>query len=192
MIVTKTSLSGALIVDLELRQDARGFFARTFCAREAEKHGINPTVVQCNVSFNHKAGTVRGLHFQLAPATETKLVRCTRGAILDVIVDVRPNSPTYLQHVAVELTADNRRALYVPGMFAHGYQALSDGAEVSYQTGEFYTPGHERGYRHDDPALGIVWPLPVTEISEKDRTWPLIERPGTAGAQGPGMRGGDR
>lgn len=175
MIFTETELKGAFIIDLEKRQDHRGFFARTFCAREFEAHGLKPTVAQCNLSFNHKKGTLRGMHYQIAPATETKLVRCTQGAIYDVIVDMRPDSPTYLSYIGVELTADNRRALYVPEMFAHGYQALTDGAEVVYQVGEFYTPGYECGLRYDDPRLGIEWPLAVTEISAKDAAWPLIE-----------------
>lgn len=175
MIFTETSLPGAFLLDLEEKPDDRGFFARTFCQTEFEAHGLKPVVAQCNLSYNHRAGTLRGMHYQVPPATETKLIRCTRGAILDVIIDMRPESPTYLQHVAVELTADNRRALYVPDMFAHGYQALTDGAEVTYQVGEFYTPGHERGLRHDDPAFGIDWPLPVTVISEKDAGWPLFE-----------------
>lgn len=136
-------------------------------------------VVQANLSYNHRAGTLRGMHYQLPPAAETKLVRCTQGAILDVIVDLREGSPTYLQHIAVELTAENRRALYVPEMFAHGYQALTDGAEVVYQVGEAYTPGYERGLRHDDPQLGIQWPMPVTVISAKDQAWTLLsEREG--------------
>ncbi|WP_027483717.1 dTDP-4-dehydrorhamnose 3,5-epimerase [Deinococcus pimensis] len=174
MIFTETMLGGAFVIDVDVREDERGFFARTFCQREFEAHGLKPDVAQCNLSFNHRAGTVRGMHYQLAPAAETKLVRCTRGAILDVIVDLRPDSPTYLRHVAVELSEDNRRALYVPELFAHGYQALTDGAEVTYQVGEFYTPGFERGLRHDDPRLGIAWPLPVTVISAKDAAWPLL------------------
>lgn len=175
MIFTQTKLKDAYIIDLELRGDDRGAFARTFCAQEFEAHGLKPTVAQCNLSFNYKAGTLRGMHYQLPPAAETKLVRCTKGAIYDVIIDMRPNSPTYLQHIGVELTADNRRALYVPEMFAHGYQALTDGAEVVYQVGEFYTPGYERGLRYDDPAFGIEWPMPVTVISAKDAAWALFE-----------------
>ncbi|MBK1986696.1 dTDP-4-dehydrorhamnose 3,5-epimerase [Sphaerospermopsis aphanizomenoides BCCUSP55] len=175
MIFTETKLSGAFIIDLEEKPDHRGFFARTFCAQEFAYHGLKPTVAQCNLSFNHKKGTLRGMHYQLLPAAETKLVRCTQGAIYDVIVDMRPESPTYLSHIGVELTAENRRALYVPEMFAHGYQALTDGAEVVYQVGEFYTPGYERGLRYDDPLLAISWPVAVTEISEKDRNWSLLE-----------------
>lgn len=174
MIFTQTQLEGAYIIDLELREDDRGAFARTFCAQEFESHGLKPSVAQCNLSFNHKAGTLRGMHYQLSPAAETKLVRCTQGAIYDVIIDLRPDSPTYLKHIGVELTADNRRSLYVPEMFAHGYQALTDGAEVVYQVGEFYTPGYERGLRYDDPTFEIKWPQPVTVISAKDAAWELF------------------
>lgn len=175
MKFTETKLKGAFIIDLEQRPDHRGFFARTFCMEEFQEHGLKPTVAQCNLSFNHKKGTLRGMHYQIAPATETKLIRCTQGAIYDVIVDMRPNSPTYLLHIGVELTAENRRALYVPEMFAHGYQTLTDAAEVTYQVGEFYTPGYERGLHYDDPVLGIEWPLPVSEISVKDAAWPLLQ-----------------
>lgn len=171
----ETKLKDAFIIDLDVRSDDRGGFARTFCAKEFEEHGLKPTVAQCNMSFNYKAGTLRGMHYQVAPACETKLVRCTKGAIYDVIIDMRPDSPTYMQHIGVELTEENRRALYVPEMFAHGYQALTDGAEVVYQVGEFYTPGYERGLRYNDPTFGIEWPMPVTVISEKDAAWPLFE-----------------
>jgi dTDP-4-dehydrorhamnose 3,5-epimerase len=174
MRLTSTELAGTAIVDLELREDDRGFFARTFCREEFAAAGLEPLVEQCNLSYNHRAGTLRGMHYQLAPAEEAKLVRCTRGAIVDVIVDMRPESATYLQHVAVELTADNRRALYVPPMFAHGYLTLADGAEVVYQVSQAYTPGAEAGLRYDDPALGISWPVPVTVISPKDAAWPLL------------------
>jgi dTDP-4-dehydrorhamnose 3,5-epimerase len=174
----ETKLKGAYVLELEPRSDARGFFARTFCQREFEQHGLNPNVAQCNLSFNEKKGTLRGLHYQRPPATEAKLIRCIRGAIYDVIVDMRPDSPTYLQHIGVELSADNHRALYVPDLFAHGYQALTDGAEALYQVSEFYTPGVEGGLRYDDPALGIDWPLPATEVSEKDQTWPLLDAVG--------------
>ncbi|WP_204138998.1 dTDP-4-dehydrorhamnose 3,5-epimerase [Halomicronema sp. CCY15110] len=174
MIFNETAIQGVYIIDLDLRKDDRGFFARTFCAREFEEHGLKPVVAQCNMSFNYKKGTQRGMHFQVPPATETKLVRCTQGAIYDVIVDLREDSPTYLKHVGVELTAENRRALYVPEMFAHGYQTLTDNAEVVYQVTEFYTPGYERGLRYSDPKLGIDWPLPASVISEKDANWPLL------------------
>ncbi len=175
MIFTKTKLPGAFIIDLEEKPDQRGFFARTFCAQEFTDHSLKATVAQCNLSFNHIKGTLRGMHYQLLPAAETKLVRCTQGAIYDVIVDMRPEFPTYLSHISVELTAENRRALYVPEMFAHGYQTLTDGAEVMYQVGEFYTPGYERGLRYNDPLLEISWPLAATEMSDKDRNWPLLE-----------------
>lgn len=175
MIFTETALKGAFLIDLDLRSDTRGFFARTFCQREFAEHGLALTVAQANTSFNSRRGTVRGLHFQYPPAGETKVVRCTRGAMVDVIVDLRPESPTYLTHVAVELTADNRRSLVVPERFAHGYQTLTDDVEVSYLVSEFYTPGAEDGLRYDDPLLGIVWPIAVADISDKDRTWPLLE-----------------
>jgi dTDP-4-dehydrorhamnose 3,5-epimerase len=164
-------LPGAFIIDLEQRGDDRGFFARTFCAQEFEAHGLKPTVAQCNLSFNHRSGTLRGMHYQTPPAAETKLVRCTRGAIYDVIIDLRPNSSTCGQHIGVELTEENRRSLYIPELFAHGYQTLTDNTEVVYQVGEFYTPGYERGIRYDDPTFKIEWLLPVTVISEKDKNW---------------------
>jgi dTDP-4-dehydrorhamnose 3,5-epimerase len=174
VIFTETKLEGAFAIDLDRKEDNRGFFARVFCRREFEEHGLEPLIVQANIAFNRRKGTLRGMHFQFPPSEETKLVRCTRGAILDVIVDLRPESPTYLEHVAVELTAGNHRAIYVPGRFAHGYQVLEDSTETSYQVGEFYAPGHEGGLRYDDPDLGLSWPLPVSEISEKDAGWPLL------------------
>jgi len=174
VIFTETILAGAFILDVEERRDSRGFFARTYCRDEFEAHGLDPDLVQGNLSYNNLGGTVRGIHFQFPPAAETKVVRCTRGALVDVIVDLRPESPTYLRHVAVELTADNRRSLYVPRRFAHGYQSLEDGTEVTYLTGTRYTPALESGLRHDDPALAIAWPLPPIELSEKDRTWGLL------------------
>ena len=140
MIFTETKLKGAFVIDLERREDSRGFFARAFCQKEFEAHGLKPVIAQANVAFNFKKGTLRGMHFQFPPAPETKVVRATRGAILDIIVDLRPESPTYLRHISVELNEDNGRALYVPERFAHGYQVLSDKTETSYQVGEFYTP----------------------------------------------------
>lgn len=172
MRLTETRLAGAFIIEMELRQDTRGFFARSFCQKEFETAGLKPLVAQCNCSFNHRKGTLRGMHYQLPPAAETKLVRCTRGGVWDVIVDLRPDSATYLQHIGVELTEENRRQLYVPEMFAHGYLTLTPGAEVTYQVGEFYTPGFERGIRFDDAALGIAWPAEVELVSEKDMSWP--------------------
>jgi dTDP-4-dehydrorhamnose 3,5-epimerase len=174
VIFSETKLEGAFVIDLDRKGDNRGFFARAFCQHEFEEYGLEPVIAQANIAFNRRRGTMRGMHFQFPPATETKLVRCTRGAILDIIVDLRPESPTYLDHVPVELSADNHRALYVPGRFAHGYQVLEDVTETSYQVGEFYAPGHEGGLRYDDPGLGLSWPLPVSEISEKDRAWPLL------------------
>ena len=174
MIFHQTTLPGAFIIDLELREDDRGFFARTFCRREMEEQGLSGDVMQCNASYNHAAGTLRGMHLQIEPAPEPKLVRCTRGAIWDVIIDVRPGSPTFGQHIGVELTAENHRQLYVPPLFAHGYQTLVDGTEVAYQVGEFYTPDTERSVRHDDPDLAIAWPLSVSAISAKDADAPLL------------------
>jgi dTDP-4-dehydrorhamnose 3,5-epimerase len=171
VIFTETNLRGAFVIDLELREDNRGFFARAFCQHEFADHGLKPVIAQANIAFNKRKGTLRGMHFQFVPRPETKLVRATRGAILDIIVDLRPESPTYLQHVAVELSADNHRALYVPERFAHGYQALEDGTETSYQVGEFYAPGTEGGLSPFDPRLGLSWPLPVSEVSPKDAAW---------------------
>ena len=175
MIFTETKLEGAFILDLERREDDRGFFARTFCQHEFEEHGLKPVIAQANIAFNRYKGTLRGMHFQYPPAAETKLVRATRGAILDIIVDLRPESPTYLEHVAVELSADNHRALFVPERFAHGYQVLEDDTETSYQVGEFYAPDIEGGLLYDDPRLGLEWPLPVAEMSEKDRQWRRLD-----------------
>ena len=175
MIFVETKLKGAYILEVERREDNRGFFARAFCQREFTQHGLKPAIAQTNIAFSKMRGTLRGMHFQYPPAPETKLVRCTRGAILDIIVDLRPDSPTYLDHVAVELTADNFRALYVPERFAHGYQVLEDNTETSYQVGEFYTPSAEGGLLYRDPRLGLTWPLPVTEISPKDDAWRLLD-----------------
>src|SRR6185369_8701490 len=175
MIFTETKLKGAFILDIEKREDSRGFFARVFCQNEMKAHGLKPIIAQANTAFNLKKGTVRGMHFQFPPAAETKLVRCTRGAILDIIVDLRPESPTYLQHVEVELSEDNGRSLYVPERFGHGYQALRDKTETSYQVGEFYTPGSEGGLMYNDPRLKLQWPLPVSVISEKDAVWKLLD-----------------
>jgi dTDP-4-dehydrorhamnose 3,5-epimerase len=175
VIFTETVLKGAFVLDLERREDERGFFARTFCQNEFADHGLKPVVVQANVAFNTLKGTLRGMHFQFPPHAETKLVRATRGAIVDIIVDLRPESPTYLQHVEVELTAENRRALYVPERFAHGYQALEDDTETSYQLGEFYAPDAESGLSPFDPRLRLTWPLPVSVISPKDAAWRLLD-----------------
>jgi dTDP-4-dehydrorhamnose 3,5-epimerase len=174
MHFTETPLIGAFVVELQPHKDDRGLFARTFCAREFGAQGLIETFVQCNTSWNTGKGTVRGLHYQLSPSSEAKLVRCTAGAMWDVIVDLRPASRTYLQHIGVELTAANRRALYIPEMFAHGFQTLEDGTEAFYQMSEFYAPDLSTGIRYDDPKLGIKWPLAVALISDKDQAWALL------------------
>jgi dTDP-4-dehydrorhamnose 3,5-epimerase len=168
MIFTETKLAGAYFIDVEPIKDPRGFFTRTFCSKDFAALGLKTFAAQANLAFNFKAGTVRGMHFQYPPAAETKLVRCTRGAIVDIIVDLRPESPTFLENISVELTVDNRRAIYVPERFAHGYQTLVDETEVGYQVGEFYTPSAEGGLRFDDARLALPWPLPMSIISEKD------------------------
>jgi dTDP-4-dehydrorhamnose 3,5-epimerase len=174
VIFTQTKLKGAFVVDLERRDDSRGFFSRAYCRKEFETLGLKPTIAQANIAHNIRKGTVRGMHFQFPPATETKLVRCTRGAIFDILVDLRPESPTYLQHIALELNEDNQRAVYVPERFAHGYQTLCDNTDTSYLVGEFYTPSAESGLMHDDPQLGLEWPLPVSVISDKDQRFSLL------------------
>ena len=177
MIFTETKLKGAFIIDIQRHEDPRGFFARGFCQREFEEHGLKPVIAQGNIAHNRKQGTIRGMHFQFPPAAETKLVRCTRGAIVDIIVDLRPESATYLQYIVVELTGDNYRALYVPERFAHGYQTLEDKTDTSYSVGEFYAPGTEGGLLYNDPRLGLEWPLSVRVISDKDKVWkPLSEQ----------------
>jgi len=175
VIFTETTLPGAFVIDLERKEDSRGYFARAFCQHEFADLGLKPVIAQANVAYNNVAGTLRGMHFQFPPAAETKIVRCTRGAIVDIIVDLRPESPTYLQSVSVELNEDNGRALYVPERFAHGYQTLVDGTETSYQVGAFYAPETEGGLAYDDPRLGLEWPLPVAVISEKDSRWQPLE-----------------
>lgn len=176
VIFTETPLAGAFIVDIERREDDRGFFARMFCQREFADHGLEQIIAQANVAFSRRRGTLRGMHFQYPPRAETKYVRCTKGAILDVIVDLRPESPTYLQHTSVELTEENRRGIYIPRRFAHGYQVLDEDTETTYMVGEFYSPGDEGGLPHDDPRLGLSWPLPIADISDKDARWrPLDE-----------------
>ena len=175
MIFTETALPGAFVIDLERREDSRGYFARAFCQHEFADQGLKPVIVQANVAFNISAGTLRGMHFQYPPKAETKIVRCTRGAIVDIIVDLRPESATYLESISVDLNEDNGRALYVPERFAHGYQTLVDRTETSYQVGEFYAPETEGGLAYDDPRLGLQWPLPVAMISEKDAQWESLE-----------------
>ncbi|HLZ22633.1 MAG TPA: dTDP-4-dehydrorhamnose 3,5-epimerase family protein [Ktedonobacterales bacterium] len=176
MRFVETKLQGAFILELERREDDRGFFARSFCQREFAEYGLNPVIAQANVLFSKHKGTLRGMHFQFPPAADTKLVSVTRGAIIDIIVDLRPESPTYLQHVAVELTASNHRSVYVPERFAHGCQALEDSTEFGYLAGAYFDPQSVGGLAHDDPRLGLVWPLPVTHLSTQDAAWkPVAE-----------------
>lgn len=168
---SESGIAGAFVIDLERHEDQRGFFARIFSQDDFEARGLEPVIAQASVAFNRQRGTIRGMHFQYPPAAETKYVRCTRGAILDVIVDLRPESPTYLQHVSVELTEENGRGLYIPRRFAHGYQVLEDSTETSYMIGDAYSPADAGGLSYDDPRLGLTWPLPVTQISAMDAGW---------------------
>jgi dTDP-4-dehydrorhamnose 3,5-epimerase len=172
MIFTETKLKGAYIIDIKRIEDQRGFFGRAWCQEEFEAHNLNPHAVQMNVGFSIKKGTLRGMHFQKAPWEEAKLARCTLGAIYDVIIDLRPDSPTHKQWLGVELSADNHRMLYIPEGCAHGYQTLTDNAEMYYLTTQFYAAEFAAGVRYNDPAFGIVWPIPVEVISEKDEIWP--------------------
>jgi dTDP-4-dehydrorhamnose 3,5-epimerase len=174
MIFREAPLPGAWVLTPERFEDERGFFARTFCRSDFEARGLDPDVAQCSVSYNHRRGTLRGLHFQTAPHEEVKLVRVTRGAVWDVIVDLRPESPTFRQHFSVALSAEEGNQLYIPQGMAHGFQTLEDGTEVFYQISTFYAPEAARGYRWDDPAFAIPWPEPVTVMSEKDRNLPLF------------------
>ncbi|CAN5828738.1 MAG: dTDP-4-dehydrorhamnose 3,5-epimerase [Gemmatimonadetes bacterium] len=171
MIFRETRLPGAYVIEPERIEDERGFFARSWCEREFRAHGLNPRLVQCNLSFNRYRGTLRGMHYQAAPHPEAKLVRCTMGRIHDVIVDLRPESPTFREWVAVELSAGNRRMLYVPEGFAHGFQTLEDESEVFYQMSQYYHAELARGVRWDDPAFGIAWPLPVQALSARDSAY---------------------
>lgn len=168
----KTKLPDAVEIALEAVSDERGFFARSWCQNEFRSHRLNPKLVQCSISFNSRKGTLRGLHYQAAPFEEAKLVRCTRGAIYDVVLDLRPGSPAYKQWVGVELSAANRKMLYVPEGCAHGFLTLEDESEVSYQMSEFYHPESGRGVRWNDPEFGIHWPEEVKVISDRDRTYP--------------------
>jgi dTDP-4-dehydrorhamnose 3,5-epimerase len=170
--VSEAPLKGAFVIDPERLADARGFFARTWCQREAEVYGLNPRLVQCSISFNAQQGTLRGLHYQTSPHEEAKLIRCTMGSIYDVIVDLRRDSPTFRGHFGTVLSAKNRRMLYVPEGFAHGFQTLEDDTEVFYQMSEFYAPDSARGVRWDDPAFGIAWPPADRIINERDHTYP--------------------
>ena len=171
MIFNETKLKGAYIVEIDPVEDERGFFARSFCAKEFEKHGLNPHIAQCNISYNEKKGTLRGMHYQAAPHEEAKLVRCTMGAIYDVALDLRPDSPTFKHWVASELTANNHRMFYIPEGVAHGFQTLEDHTEVFYQMSEFYHPECTRGVRWDDPTLEMKWPMVPTLMTDKDRTY---------------------
>lgn len=173
MQFAETRLKGVYAIVPDLIEDERGFFARTFCQKEFEAHGLRPTLVQCSVSFNKKKGTLRGMHYQVPPHEEAKLVRCTRGAIYDVVLDLRPSSPTFKQWVAEELTAANRRMVYIPEGFAHGFQTLADHTEVSYQMSEFYHPECARGVRWDDPAFKIDWPVADAIVSKRDQSYEL-------------------
>jgi dTDP-4-dehydrorhamnose 3,5-epimerase len=172
VIFTETPLRGAFVVDPEPVDDERGFFARTWCRREFKERGLETRVAQCSLSFNRKRGTLRGLHFQVAPYAETKIIRCVRGAVYDVIVDLRPDSRTFTQHFALTLTSKNHAMLYVPAGFAHGFQTLDDDTEVLYQISAFYSPEHSRGVRWDDPAFAIQWPPAERTISARDRDYP--------------------
>jgi dTDP-4-dehydrorhamnose 3,5-epimerase len=171
MIFSETPLRGAYIIDPERIDDARGFFARTWCQHEYEARGLTARVAQCSISFNKVRGTLRGLHYQTGSRSEAKLVRCTVGAVYDVIVDLRAHSPTFRHHFGVVLDAQDRRMLFAGEGFAHGFQTLEDATEVFYQISEFYAPEHAAGVRWNDPAFGITWPLPPTVMSERDRTY---------------------
>jgi len=175
MIFRETGVMGAYVIELERLEDERGFFARTFCRREFAARGLNPALVQCSVSYSPRKGTLRGLHYQAPPHEEAKLVRCTRGAIWDVAVDLRPDSPTYGKHAGVELTAENRKQLYVPEGCAHGFLTLTDDTEVAYQMSQFYEPTAARGVRWNDPALSIPWPGEVVVINERDASYPDLK-----------------
>jgi dTDP-4-dehydrorhamnose 3,5-epimerase len=184
MLFTETKLAGAFEIELERHTDSRGFFARTWCAEEFGEHGLRTALAQCSISFNLQRGTLRGMHWQEAPHEEAKLVRCSSGSIYDVIVDLRPTSPTYLGHVGVELDAGRRNMLYVPEGFAHGFLTLEPDTEVVYQMSEFYAPEAARGARYDDPAFGIAWPAPVAVIAERDASYPDFTAPANPGAAG--------
>jgi dTDP-4-dehydrorhamnose 3,5-epimerase len=172
MIFTETKLKGAYAIDLERVTDERGFFARCWCAKEFSSHGLSPAIVQVNIGHSAKRGTIRGMHFQTAPYAEVKVVHCSRGALYDVIIDLRDGSPTKGQWVAAELTADNGRMVYVPEGFAHGYQTLEDETDLVYQTSQLYAKEAAKGVRYNDPAFGIIWPLPVSIVSSGDMSWP--------------------
>lgn len=176
MIFRELAIAGAYLLEVERFEDERGSFARTFCRRELEAHGLDPTIAQCSVSTNKRRGTVRGLHFQAEPHGEAKLIRCTHGRIFDVLVDLRPESPTFLRTASAVLSREATNAVFAPRGCAHGFQTLEDDSEVFYQISTFYEPGAGRGYRYDDPTFGIAWPEPVTVISEKDLALPYFSR----------------
>jgi dTDP-4-dehydrorhamnose 3,5-epimerase len=175
MIFHETELKGAFEIHIEPKADERGFFARSWCRDEFEEHKLNSRLAQCNISFNSQKGTLRGMHYQVAPYAEAKVVRCTQGSVHDVLIDLRPESPTFKQWVAVSLTAENRKMVYVPEGFAHGFLTLEDNTEVFYQMSEFYSAESARGIRWNDPAFGIAWPGTVKVISERDRSYPNFE-----------------
>jgi dTDP-4-dehydrorhamnose 3,5-epimerase len=175
MKFSNTSLAGLWVIDLELREDERGFLARTFCENEFSEHGLNTRWPQCNLTLTKRRGMIRGMHFQASPRPEVKLVRCAAGAIFDVAVDVRPNSLTFGKWEGIELTAENRRMLYIPGGFAHGFQCLADSSEVFYQMSEFFFADLARGLRWNDPTVAIQWPLPDPTLSERDKNLPLLD-----------------
>jgi dTDP-4-dehydrorhamnose 3,5-epimerase len=172
MRFAETTLRGAAVIEMEQRADERGSFARAWCATEMAAAGLNANIAQVNFSHNERAGTLRGLHMQRDPHAETKIIRCIRGAMYDVVVDLRPESASFCRWFGIELSAANRLALYVPEGFAHGYQTLADDSEVLYQVSVPYAPAAEEGYRYDDPAFSVTWPLAVSAMSEKDRDWP--------------------
>ncbi|MGO9689078.1 MAG: dTDP-4-dehydrorhamnose 3,5-epimerase [Syntrophobacteraceae bacterium] len=175
MIFRETPLKGAFVIEIEKHADNRGFFGRSWCRGEFEEHGLNPRLVQCSISFNPRRATLRGMHYQAAPFKEAKLIRCTMGSIHDVIVDLRPDSETFRQYFAVDLNSENRKMLYVPEGFAHGFLTTCDDSEVFYQMSEFYSPDHSRGFRWNDPAFGIDWPFEVEIISDRDRNYTDFE-----------------
>ncbi len=175
MMFEETKLKGAYVISLNLLQDERGAFARTFCKKEFQQIGHNKEFVQLNHSYNTYKGTIRGMHYQIPPYQEIKLIRCIRGSVLDVIVDLRKDSPTYLQHVSIEISSENKKMVYMPEDFAHGFQTLEDNSELIYHHTEYYTPQADTGLRYDDPALKIKWPLEPKMVSEKDRNYKLID-----------------
>ena len=174
MKFTETSLPGVYVLEMQLIGDSRGWFSRFWCQKEMQEHGIDFRIAQINASHNAESGTLRGLHYQRDPYGEAKVVSCTRGRVFDVAVDVRPDSPNYLQWFGMELDADNNRMLFIPAGFAHGYQVLEDDTKMLYLVSEFYTPEAEHGFRYDDPAIGIEWPREASSLSDKDQGWPLI------------------